>query len=56
MTGSLIRNLQTQYSLGKEEYPKDIDLVIDVMAKHQRDNYKDVVNSKKKKRKSTMFA
>ena len=39
--GSLVQNLQTQFSLGKDEYPKEISKVIDVMLNHRPDNYKD---------------
>ena len=39
--GSLVQNLQTQFSLGKDEYPKEISKVIDVMSNHRPDNCKD---------------
>ena len=39
--GSLVQNLQTLFSLGKDEYPKEISKVIDVMSNHRLDNYKD---------------
>ena len=39
--GSLTQNLQTQYSLNNNMYPKDTVILIDVMSNHRHDNYKE---------------
>lgn len=48
--GSILKNMVTQYSLGNDQYPKTLEVVVDVLTEHCFDaNYNELRKANKKK-------